>query len=86
MMALRNKFLTKGSFGGDRISILWSGAGSRTSELVGGWRVVEQWARKAVVGGIDLCQYLTVEYIQVMCTLSALTSYMELRPKSGIWA
>ena len=34
---------------------LWSGAGPRTLELVGGWRVGERWARKAAVGGIDLC-------------------------------
>jgi hypothetical protein len=54
-MARRNEFLKKETFGVNRISILWSTAGPRTSELllVGGW--IERWARKAVVGGDDLC-------------------------------
>ena len=39
----------------DRFLLLWSGAGPRTLELmlVGGW--CKRWARKVVVGGIDLC-------------------------------
>ena len=54
-MAWRNEFLTKKSIGIDRISILWSGAGPRTLELmlVGGW--CKRWARKVEVDGIDLC-------------------------------
>ena len=56
LMERRNELLTKKkSFGIDRISILWSGAGPRTFErmLVDGW--CKQWAREARVGGIDLC-------------------------------